>query len=236
MSWRTTAVLFIVLLILGGYVYYQGQQEPEPIPLPTEGAPTPEQFSLFANATIDQVEKLEIYRSEDGVTAAFTRDEQKTWMQTVPTTTQVISNTMELQTTGLLNLRTTQTFAPDLNPASAYGLDVPDYTLSLFVGREDGTTALYKLLIGDKTPTGNGYYIQKEGDPRFHVISLGTIQNMVALIDNPPFPLPPPTPDLSLTTGITNAFNLTLTEGTTATSTITGTSILTETTQPTATP
>lgn len=194
MSGRTTAVLFVVLLVLAGYVYYQNQQEPAATPLPTPLPATPEQFSLFANATIDQVTQLEIYRAEDGITAVFSRDTQKNWVQTVPTTTQVISTTLELQTTGLINLRTTQSFAPELNPASAYGLDTPDYTISLFASREDGATVRYHLLVGNKTPTGNGYYVQREGDPRFHVVSLGVIQNMVALIDNPPIPLPTPTP------------------------------------------
>ncbi len=194
MSGRTTAVLFVILVLLAGYVYYQNQQEPAATPLPTPLPATPEQFSLFTNATIDQVTQLEIYRAEDGVTAVFGRDAQKNWVQTVPTTTQVISSTLELQTTGLINLRTTQSFAPELNPAAAYGLDIPDYTISLFASREDGATVRYHLLVGNKTPTGSGYYVQKEGDPRFHIVSVGVIQNMVALLDNPPIPLPTATP------------------------------------------
>lgn len=211
MSWRTTAVLFIILLLLVGYTYYQNQQEPEPTPVATLAAPTPEQFAVFAGASIDQIRGLQVDQPEEAKTAVFSRDDRKNWFQTVPTATQILSNTMEMQVTGLLSLRTAQSFAADVNPAAAYGLDTPAYIISLRAQREDGATVVYKLLVGDQTPTGSGFYIQKEGDPRVHIVNIGSIQNMIALLDNPPLPLPIPTPVITTTLAVTPTIEITTT-------------------------
>ncbi|MCA9929244.1 MAG: DUF4340 domain-containing protein [Anaerolineales bacterium] len=195
MSWRTTAVLFVILLALGGFIYYQSQQEPsdEPPataePAGTLPAPTPEQISLV-RTTLEEVRGLGVTRSADDAQTQFLRDETGIWTQTVPTTTLVISQTMETQVIGLINLRTTNTLAADANPPAAYGLDTPAYQISLAAMRDATTTIRITLLIGNKTPTGNSYYVQLDGDPRVHVAPAAAIDNMINLIENPPLPEP----------------------------------------------
>ncbi len=189
MSWRTTAVLFVILLALGGYIYYQNQQEPETVtetePVGTLPPPTPERFSLI-RTTLENVQGLNVTHLEDGTQAQFLREEQGAWAQTVPTTTQVISQTMETYMTGIINMQTTRSFAGDENPLSTYGLDAPAYNISIAAFQDDISIVRITLLIGNKTPTGSSYYVQLDGDPRVHLAPIGPIDNMINLIDNPP--------------------------------------------------
>ncbi|HEX6385880.1 MAG TPA: DUF4340 domain-containing protein [Anaerolineae bacterium] len=191
MSWRTTAILLVILLLLGGYVYYESQQEPQVEPLPTP-LPEPERAELVT-ATIDEVNRLEVTRLEDDVSASFSRDEAGDWFQTVPTHTAVISQTMNTQLTGLVNLRSNRTLPADANPLSAYGLDDPAYQIVLATTRDERTVRT-TLLVGNETPAGDAYYVQKRGDPRVHIVPIGVIQNMIDLLDNPPVPEPTETP------------------------------------------
>jgi hypothetical protein len=188
MNWRTTAVLLLILLLLGGYLYYQNQQAPAPTPTPLPGEPTPARISLIG-ATIDEVGRLDITRHEDGTAVSYSRDEMGGWfLRTVPTVTVVLSQSMDLQTTGLLNLTSSRTLSADLNPLSAYGLDAPAYTIVLATNGANEQTPVYILHIGNRTPTGNEYYVQREGDARIHTVPQGPIQNLIMLVESPPIP------------------------------------------------
>ena len=191
MSWRTTAILFVILLFVGGYVYYQSRQEPAVEPLPTP-LPQPEQADLVT-ATIDEVNRLDVTRLEDEANASFMRDEAGVWFQTVPTNTEVISQTMNTQIGGMVSLRSNRTLPADANPLSTYGLDEPEYEIILATTRDERTVRT-TLLVGNETPAGDAYYVQKRGDPRVHIVPIGVIQNMIDLLENPPLPEPTPTP------------------------------------------
>lgn len=189
MSWRTTAVLFIILLALGGYIYYQNQQESETVtesePVGTLPPPTPERFNLV-RATLESVQGLNVTRLEDGTEAQFLRDDQGIWTQTVPTTTQVISQTMETFMAGMINMQTSRSFRSDESPLSAYGLDEPAHNITIAAFKDDISIVRITLLIGNETPTSGSYYVQLDGDPRVHLVLKGPIDNMINLIDNPP--------------------------------------------------
>lgn len=199
MNWRTTAVLFIILLLVGGYVYYQSQQEPAVEPLPTPLA-QPEQVELVG-ATIEEVNRLDVTRLEDAASASFSRDEAGAWFQTVPTSTEVISQTMNTQVSGVASLRSNRTLPADANPLATYGLDDPGYEIVLATTREERTVRT-TLLVGNETPAGDAYYVQKRNDPRVHIVPIGVIQNMIDLLENPPIPEPTPTPAVAETPAV----------------------------------
>lgn len=189
MSWRTTAVLFIILVLLGGYVYYQNQRGPEPLPTPTPGEPAPERVRLI-EATIDDVTRLDITRHEDGTHVSYSRDQVGEWMRTVPTTTVVLSTTMNLQVSALINTSSSRNLPPDLNPLSAYGLETPAYDIVVAIRGENEQINRHTLYVGDKTPTGTEYYVQREGDDRVHLVPFGPIEGMINLVDLPPLAEP----------------------------------------------
>lgn len=190
MNWRTTAVLFIILLLLGGYLVYQKRQAddsaaPDPAsstPLP----PTPERF-FIVEASIDNLRGVNVTRLADGAEAQFIQEDDGDWVQMVPTSTLLISSTMNLEMSGLTNLRTNRSLRAEDDGLSAYGLDAPAYRLSAAVTRPaEGQTVRITMNIGSQTPAGDAYYIQVEGDPRVHLVPVAPLDNVIALLDAPP--------------------------------------------------
>jgi hypothetical protein len=182
-NWRWTAALFGILVVLAAFLLLQNQQEDaeEPTPFPT---PVPA-VSLLPGVNIEDVQRLEINRSEDNISATFIHDEDGSWARTVPTHTQVISDSMNSQLAGLLNLSAQSTLPEDANPLSAYGLDSPAYEITV-VTLQDGQAVRFSFLIGDETPTGAGYYLMRQGNPAVRVVLLSPIDSIITLLDNPP--------------------------------------------------
>lgn len=193
MNWRTTAVLFVILAALAGYLYYDSQQEDDGAAEETTAVPTTETpvinqaVPLLEGAVINDVRQLDVMRAEDGVVATFTHDGLGDWQQVAPEARAVLTTTMTTQVTGLVNLTSNRVLSSSENPLSAYGLEAPVYTLELGTLTE-GVTKSYRLTIGNETPTENGYYVQKPGDPRVYVVAKGTVDNMINLIEDPPLP------------------------------------------------
>jgi hypothetical protein len=74
-----------------------------------------------------------------------------------------------------------------------FGLMEPQAEVTL--GLSDETTVSFT--IGDKNPSGTDYYIQKEDDPEVHLVAASSIDGLLDMVDNPPYPatpVPPPSP------------------------------------------
>jgi hypothetical protein len=204
MSWRTTAVLFAILVILGGYVYWQNQQEPQatPVPTPAFGAVAEPVALMSGGVSIDDVRRLDLQRREDGATASFSRDDEGEWAQTTPTQTVVISYTMDSLAGSLTNLTSRRALPAGDNPLSAYGLENPAHQIDLVVEQPGGATVRHTLLVGDDTPGGDSVYVQKQGDRRIFVVAKYLLDNIIRVMDEPPVfepeaeeePLPPVIP------------------------------------------
>lgn len=183
MSWRWTAVLFAILLILAAFLLLQNRQEgaEELTPIPT---PMPA-VALLPEVNVENLQRLEISRASDSSTATFVHAEDGSWTRTVPTRTQVISQTMNTQLAGLLNLTAQSTLPEDANPLSAYGLDAPAHTIIL-VALQDGQAVRFTFLVGNETPTGAGYYLARQGNPAVRVVPKSPIDSTTGLLDSPP--------------------------------------------------
>lgn len=193
MNWRTTAALFVILVALAGVVFWQSRQDDGSAQAtPAAAAPTSVTTPLFPGATAADLQRLEIERAEDGAAVHFQRRDDGAWTQTVPTTTLVISQTLESAAATLLSANSRRTLAPDLNPLSAYGLDEPSATILFAVRRAGvdgaGQTVRHTLLVGNPSPAGNGYFAQKVGDRRVHILSTTAVDAILGLLDNPPHP------------------------------------------------
>jgi hypothetical protein len=190
MSWRTTAALFVILLMVAALVVLQNQQDkaegtPE---VPTLTAPR----AIFPNISGSDIQRLDIERAEDGAIVSFERQENgMDWYQTVPTYTLAVSQTLTNRLSGLANIATRDNVLRGENPLSAYGLDEPAYTIS-FVVPEEGRALRYRIFVGNETPTGDNYYVTKEGDPRVFVILKTPLDNIINFLDMPPVPEPTP--------------------------------------------
>lgn len=195
MNWRTTAVLFVILLLLAGYVYYDSQREPEPdlVDEPA-AAPVTERVQLVEGVMLEQVTELTVTRHEDQKTATFFRDTAGEWTQTVPTTTAVVSSTLNTAVSGLLTLSSRRSFEPVAGSGSAsalspYGLADPAAFIALtYLAGESPQSVGFN--IGSQTPAEDAYYLLREGDTRVHLVPPFSIDNITVLIDEPPLPTP----------------------------------------------
>jgi hypothetical protein len=189
-SWRTTGILFLVLLIIGAAVlalqqrYSAGAQA-----TPTPAGPFVEVVDLFDGVLVEDVVRLEIVRAEPEDEAVFAREEDSSWVQTVPTTTQVFSPTLTNQITGLLNTRARRSFSAEGGDLAPYGLDDPQASIVLAV-RRAAEVVRFEVVLGNHTPTGDAYYVQRRGDPRVHLLSTAALDGVLGLLDHVPLPQP----------------------------------------------
>lgn len=193
MNWRTTAVLFVILAAIVGYLVWDGQREetavsppPTTQPLP----PTPASVTLISTLP-DTITQLTVTNLISDTTVTLVQSEPAVWQQTVPEPAEVISATVNTAVAAFVNLNSSRTLAADENPLSAYGLDAPTHQIETLYQNDDGETVRVTLLVGAATPTGSGYYVQKSGDPRPHIVPMGLINNLTALVDTPPRLEPP---------------------------------------------
>jgi hypothetical protein len=74
-----------------------------------------------------------------------------------------------------------------------FGLTDPQAEVTL--GLKDESTVSFT--IGDLNPNGTHYYIQKGDDPEVHLVPASSIDGLLDMVDNPPYPPtpePPPSP------------------------------------------
>lgn len=207
MSWRTTGILFIVLVVVGGLVYLQSRQNEAAPADATPAAATPSSVSIFDDVTEENVRRLEITASR-GQEASLSREAEGGWFMTVPTATAVISQTVTNSVMGLINTSSRRTFAPEENPLQVYGLEDPARRIVLVAGRE-GQVIRYQLDVGNETPAGDAYYVLREGDARVHLMTKSILDRIFELATDPP--LPESLPTAIPTTPITGTESITAT-------------------------
>lgn len=193
MNWRTTGVLFVVALLLAGAVYLQSRQSESEGAIPTVSADTSgESASMIGDAAVDSIVRLDVSFSS-GPETSFAREADGDWHMTVPTTTMVISQTVSNAVSGLINAGIQRSFAPEENPLEAYGLSEP--TKQIVVAESRGEqTIRHVLQVGKETPTGDAYYVLREGDRRVHLVSKSALDTVFSLATNPPLPETAATP------------------------------------------
>lgn len=209
MSWRTTGLLFLLLLVVGGLVYWQrGRVESGSEGTPTALPPSPASGAvLFDDITVRDVVRLDVENSAGST--SFSRRADGAWFMTVPTATMAISQTLTNNVQSLISTTGRRTLSPEENPLRVYGLDEPQATVTLAV-RRDENVVRYRLLVGNQTPAGDAYYVLKEGDPRVHLMAGAALNNVLNLSGDPPLPQPTTTP-LSSSPPLTGTVPLTAT-------------------------
>jgi len=192
MSWRTTGILFVILLVVGAVAFWQSRSDDAGGEgLPTTQAPVVESANLFEGVEIANVARLDIEHSVD-TGASFRREPDGGWFMTTPTATVVISQTVTNSVMGLINTGSRRTFAADENPLDAYGLLDPVREITVAVNRDEQIIR-YRLQVGNETPAGDAYYVLKDGDRRVHLVTKSTLDGIFSLATQPPLPETLPT-------------------------------------------
>ena len=154
---------------------------------PTEATPTTGQdilLNLESPITSLRIEGVETQIVE------LVRDEQDQLKLSIPEGEETDTEAVDSAIGQLSTLSVLSSFeqAPDLG---AIGLVVPLYRISIKL--ENGQQIV--LNVGKLTPTGSGYYVQKDDGEGVYVVSKYSLDSLLDLAKNPPVK-PTPTPSL----------------------------------------
>ena len=201
MNWRTPAILLLVVVALAALVWVTREDSAEDVsalptstPPPVAVRPTDVPLRLFDDATTTTVRRLELQSAGGLTTTLFVQDAEGGWQQSSPLAQDVDDGALLNFLTGLLNLTSRRTLAPDLNPLSSYGLADPWLTVAVSYER-DGAIVRKTLFVGSELATSDGYYVQRAGDRRIYVVATSTLNNLTRLQTDPPLPEPTPVPE-----------------------------------------
>jgi hypothetical protein len=171
----TWILLAILALVIGSYFMIKSR--------PSNGniiTPTPTGNIFLFTGSDGALQSLHIF-DKKSKNFQMQRDLSKTWVITVPqfgVADKGLAGAAETQVGSLRIL----TMLDGSFKLSDMGLDVPTYTLEL--GFVSGIE--HKLDVGNKTPTGSGYYILYDGE-KVYVIEQSGIESLLNLLTAPPY-------------------------------------------------
>jgi hypothetical protein len=155
---RSFVILIALALGLGGYIYFVEMKREPSGALATKD----KVFTLES----DTIEALEV-RAASGETTTLKKTGAD-WQITAPEALEADATAVSTITTALVALENQRTV--DESPASVkdFGLDPARISVSF---RPAGETAMQKLNVGNKTPTGSDLYARVEGQAKVFLIS-----------------------------------------------------------------
>jgi hypothetical protein len=198
MNRRMTWILVGLAALLAAYVWYSGRPNSGAASgTATPGFPTPIPGSgpLF-NTTAEQITGVWIVDMAANRSVALSKDAQGNWQVTSPDERPADQTQAQSFASQFANVfvSTVITKSADLTP---FGVLSPTYALG--VKLVDGSNV--RVSIGDKAPTGSGYYVLRDGESNAVVVSTSAIDGLVALLKAPPYAAltATPTPTVALT-------------------------------------
>jgi len=180
---RNTAILIILLALLGGYVYFfevKGEGG-------KEATPTPSAVQVLELES-DDVTRLTV-QGPDG-TVRLSRAVGGEWQMEEPSQEPADDGRVRTLVGSLARLSAARslTETTDLEP---FGLASPSWIVE--VELTDGSTE--QIQIGAKNPVGSQYYVRKEGDTAIYLVYASTTEGLQRLVKDPPYqPTPTATP------------------------------------------
>jgi hypothetical protein len=152
---KSTAVLFVVLVGLGAYIYFVTWKKP---------ADTEKKDKVFAAVQADKIDSLTV-KSASGDTTSLAKSGSG-WKITGPIQAKADESEISGITSSLASLDVVRVV--DENPANAkeYGLESPRIEVQFKSGGKDA----HRLLIGDKSPTGADLFARRDDAKRVFLI------------------------------------------------------------------
>jgi len=198
---RSAVIYFVIFVIVAAAAIYLQKKGGD------SGAPGISDISsITVNTPVPVATAGSVFSAQDGsVTSIFiqTKDGKSVsmervngvWQVTQPQPGEALQSSVEEAASQITSLQVLDSL--DISSADA-GLDAPSYTLT--IGFSKGNFVI--AMVGDQTPSGNGYYLRKESGPVLVVGKYGLLA-LINMVDFPPY-VPSPTPAASETPTATN--------------------------------
>jgi hypothetical protein len=186
---RTTLVLFIVLGALAAFAVYTNNAD--------KVAATPTASAYVWDLTTANVASLQIIDNTRQREVTLSRDASGAWqVESSKVTSGAVLVPIQPADPGqgdygasLVSTMILQRTLTETTQLGEYGLMSPAYVLN--ITQTDGTAK--SLRVGQKTPTGDGYYVIQSGQANPAIVLSTAIDPLIGYLDNPPLP-PSPTP------------------------------------------
>lgn len=159
MKWRQSIIYLVVLLLLGGYFYYF-----EVVKKEQKEAAEKEAKKVFS-FNVDTVKALDIY-SKDKQSVQLSKDGH--WQIVSPVKTDVDKPVFDDFLRDLSSLESERKITQADQDLKTYGLQDPHLKIRFQTG--DKWT---ELLVGDKTPVGDGRYALIGGEKNVFLLAMG---------------------------------------------------------------
>ena len=186
MNFKTTGILILVLAILSGYIYYDRMNR----------VPPPRRETTFVyQLDISDIARMDVqYR---GQTVSVKWDETNSeWYFTDQSDKKVHPDRANglrvlLSGPGANRVLLTETATPE--QLKEYGLVEPQVvaTIALKTGR------VHRVLLGDRTPDGNNYYIKNGDRDGVYLVDFTWGNEILRFVAEPPIVTPTPEQDSS---------------------------------------
>jgi uncharacterized membrane protein len=180
-----TWVAVLLFAVLAGAIVYLDQRETQ---AEAQTTPTPLGEDAFVFENESAVTSIEVEPSE-GETFRAERNAENAWVLKLPIEAEADQGTVEAAASQVAALKVTSEL--DADP-KILGLDKPAFVIT--VEFQDG--AKQTLEVGDRTPTGGGYYVRLE--KKVMIVAASGIEALTVLPSSPPY-LNTPTPTATAT-------------------------------------
>ncbi len=193
MNRRTTLILVGVFVVLGLYALWLENSTKNQ---PAKPTPTPTVQAILWSFTADQVAGLQVTDNTSGQSVVVKKDAQGQWNVEKPEAGLANSTTVASIMSNLVSLSVMANITSTTDLAQ-FGLAKPAFTVQTDLTNGTSLTAT----IGDKIPTGNGYYLLRAGEATPLAVADYGLQPLLDWLKNPPYFVPTPTPAPTLTSG-----------------------------------
>jgi hypothetical protein len=193
MKFRNTLILLVVLILVGGYVYYSQKQ--------TANQPSPSAADVPTVAPVLEIDPAQVLtitvQGPAGETRLSRTDANALWqMDSTAPMTSTVSGLQEADPERAANILSIATLISanrtltDVTDLSSFGLATPQWSVTI----EGAGQAHYTIYLGDKNPDGASCYAMRAGYTNVYLIPAYVGDDLRGLVDNPPVkPTPTPT-------------------------------------------
>jgi hypothetical protein len=175
---RTSWILLILLVIATSAYFLIKYRADKSAAEPTE---IPAISSYLVQETVGILNRIRIY-DKDYHIVEIQRNQDGFWDVTLPTP-GTADQSLAGQAESQLNALPIVTRIGQVASLGDFGLTFPVYTIKLAYSN----AAEHKIEIGDSSPTSSGYYVQLDDD-EVYVVSQYSLDAILALVSNPPYP------------------------------------------------
>jgi len=192
---RSTWVVFVIFLVIAAAAIFLLRSPASPLPANAAETPSATPAPLVIQGW-DAAQVTDIqFVSSKGEAQHLARTQDTLWTDMVKQSPASVGQVEELLSE-LLTMRVLTTMPTDY---SLDALALTNPTQKITIGRQDGATL--DLLVGNVTPTGNGYYVRVNNNAP-EVVSkyaLDAVTQLFADIQATPTSLPSPSPEATAT-------------------------------------